>query len=66
MTQLILDQYSFKCTSVHLTGEKLIIITPIPLSLVHRGVSMRDQRLTVGSIFREHADADAGGHLNFV
>jgi hypothetical protein len=51
---------------VHRRREKLVVVAPIVLCLVHRGIRVLDQRLRIRAVIGIHANADAGGDVQIV
>ena len=65
-SQSVFDGLTFERADIHVFAEELEIVSTAFLCVVHRKISVLQQRLGVFSILREYGDADAGGNVQAV
>ena len=64
MTQLLFNLQLQRGPGLEVAAEKIQGVTPAALGLIQRQVGMLEQFCTACAVFREYADADAGGHYH--
>jgi len=64
--KVALDAQAFERRIVHLGIEELEVVPTFHLGVIHRGVGVLHQNLTLVAVDREHRDADAGRRVEIV
>src|SRR6478735_9408672 len=65
-TQALFEIQPIDCPRVHLLPEELEAVPPLTFCLVHRGISILDQRLRVLPVEWIHADSDTRGDIQIM
>ena len=61
--QAAFEEMPLDGTDVHVLGEELVIVPPLVLCVIHRGVRALDQGLRIRAVVGVDADADARGDM---